>query len=262
MKSEAIGGVLSGAVFSSVLALTCAPALAQDSLFSGVVGLGASYGPVFPGSDESDTGFIPILDVEIGRYGFVNQYGIGLKNDVDMARGRLSYGAAIGYDFSSRLAEDDVRLVGLPDVESGALATLFLEYDTGPLAYGLEVQRGLSDTGHEGTTAKIYGTYNAQVNERLRLSATPYAMWADDAWMAAFFTVTPAQSMATGLQAFEAGSGIAQAGLSLTGRYALSPRTILFAQLDVSTLAGDAKDSSISFDDTQTSISAGLIFPF
>ncbi len=242
--------------------LVSTAALAQERLVRGAVGFGVSSGPTFPGSDERESNLIPILDLEIGRYGFLNQRGLGLKTTRTLPAGDLQFGVGIGYDFDERIAADDPRLSGFPDIEASPVATVFVEYETGPLAYGIEVQHGLSDEGHDGTKATLFGTYSAQVNSRVRFSATPYLVWTDDDWMASYFSVTPVQSAASGLATFDASSGFAKGGVTLTGSYALRPRTLLFTSLDVSTLTGDAKDSSVSFDDTQTSLTAGVLFQF
>ena len=68
------------------------------------------------------------------------------------------------------------------------------------------------------------------------------------------------QGFASGLAAFDPRSGLAQAGVTLTGSYALTERTTLFTSLDLSSLVGDAKDSSVSFEDTQVIISTGVLF--
>ena len=54
-----------------------------------MVGGGLSYGSTFFGSDESDLGFIPLIDLEIERYGFLNQRGIGLQNSTTMQNREL-----------------------------------------------------------------------------------------------------------------------------------------------------------------------------
>lgn len=262
MKLKQLMSTLGAPVAGLTLLLTAVPAAAQDGFVSGVAGLGLSYGPSFLGSDESETGVIPIFDLKIGSYGFFNQRGLGLQNAVELGAGTLRYGAGIGYDFEERIAADDARLTGLPDVEAGTSANAFVEYETGPLAFGLDLQKGLSSDGPEGLRAKLYGSYGTQLNERTRLSVSPYVIWADDDWMDAYFTVTPGQAATSGLAAFDASSGLAQGGVTFTGSYAVSARAVFFASLDFSTLAGDAKDSSLSFDDTQTSLSTGIMFRF
>ncbi len=253
---------LPGPIALALLVGTCVPALAEDRLISGMVGMGLSYGPTFFGSDESDAGAIPLIDLEIGRYGFFNQRGVGLQNSTTLQNGKLRYGLGIGYDFEERIVKDDARLNGLQDVEAGATATLFVEYDADQLTYGIEVQRGLSDGGHEGTRAKLYGTFSTELGERVRVSATPYLTWVDNAWMDSYFGVTADQASVSRLTAFDPGSGLAQGGIALTGSYALSERTVLFTSLDYSSLIGDAKDSSVSFDDTRVSISTGVLYRF
>ena len=175
--------MLMGPILLILVAGTSAPALAQNWLIPGMVGGGLSYGSTFFGSDESDLGFIPLIDLEIERYGFLNQRGIGLQNSTTMQNRELRYGVGLGYDFEERISKDDARRDGLPDVETGALATLFMQYDIGRLTFGFEAQRGLSDDGPKGTRAKLYSTFRNQFgnSNRVQVSATPYLALADDA---------------------------------------------------------------------------------
>lgn len=225
--------------------------------------MGLSYAPTFLGSDESETSAFPVIDLTIGRYGFFNQRGLGLQNGLDLNGGRLSYGIGIGYDFEERIAKDDTRLAGLNDVEAGAIVTLFAEYETaGSISFGVDLQRGLSSDGHEGTRIKAHASYDMNLSERAGLSVSPYLVWADDSWMSAFYGISAPEAQASGLGAFDAGSGLAEGGVTLSANYTLNPRTILFSSLDFARLSGDARDSSISFDDTQTRFSAGVMFRF
>ncbi|NKW78357.1 MipA/OmpV family protein [Rhodobacteraceae bacterium R_SAG7] len=250
------------ALGAALCVLLSTPAHAENKLVSGAVGLGFGTGPTFPGADENDSGLFPVVDLKIGQYVVVNQRGLGLEHRRSLGRGELSYGLGVGYDFTSRSVEDDPRLAGLSDVDAGAMATLFLEYQTGPFSYGLEVMRGLNSDGHEGTRTKLSGGYDIQLSERAGLSVSPYLIWADDNWMDSFFSVSNAQSVASGLAAYDANAGMSQAGLNLTASYALREQVIVFASVDYATLLGDAADSSVSFDDNAASLSAGVMFRF
>lgn len=253
-------------ISGSVAVFTCvsftSSAQAQDRLISGGIGLGLTYGPSFLGSDTSEASAFPVIDLTIGRYGFFNQRGLGLQNDVDLQGGRLNYGIGIGYDFEERIASDDARLTGLGDVEAGANVTLFAEYETGAMRFGIDLQRGLSSDGHEGTRIKAQASYDWDLSQRAGLTLSPYLVWADDSWTNAFYGVTAQESQASGLAEFNAGSGLSEGGVSLSASYALTPRTILFSSVEVARLTGDAKDSSVSFDDSQVRFSTGLIIGF
>lgn len=237
-------------------------AMAQDSFISGGIGLGLEYGPSFPGASTSDTSAFPVIDLTFGQYGFFNQRGLGLQNGVELQGGRLTYGIGVGYDSEERIASDDARLNGLADVEAGANVTLFAEYEIGAMRYGLDLQRSLSSDGHEGTRIKAQASYDWDLSPRAGLTLAPYLVWADDNWTNGFYGVTAQESQASGLTEFHAGSGLSEGGVTLSASYALTPRTILFSSLEVARLIGDAKDSSISFDDTQTRFAAGLMFRF
>ncbi|AUQ99907.1 putative protein MipA [Phaeobacter inhibens] len=237
-------------------------ASAEGKSLTGVIGLGASYGPEFPGSDESSSSAFPIFNLTWRDRVFLNQRGLGVYALRNYGAGDLSLGFAVGYDFDERLAEDDVRLTGLRDVEAGALFTAFIEYDLGIADLEFDISHGLSDGGHEGTRATLATEFSTAVSPRLSLSAKPFVTWADSSYNQAFYGVSAAEAGASSFARYEAGSGLERAGIQLQASYTLSERTGVFLGVSHAELMGDAKDSPIVFDSGQTQISSGIFFRF
>ncbi len=229
---------------------------------SGVIGIGVSSGPEFAGSDNDSADLSPIISLTWRDRYFLNQRGLGFYAIRNAGPRDMSVSFAIGYDFDERLAEDDARLTGLRDVEAGGLISAGLEFDLGAAAIEIELNQGISSDGHEGTRAILGAAFNRQVGDRLQLGAKPFVVWSDGSYASAFYGVSAQDAMTSSFAAFDAGSGFERVGIELQASYDLTPRTALFVGLEHSQLLGDAKDSPISFDDSQTEISTGVLFRF
>lgn len=245
-----------------VLALLAAPAQAQQWRPTGVVGLGLTHGPDRPGSDQSSATPIPLVQLVWQDRYFLNQHGIGFYALRNRSGGKLSAGLALGYDFDERSTADDPRLAGLQDVEAGALLTGFLDYDLGFADLGLEISRGISSGGHEGTRATVSLEFSQPAGERISLSIKPYLTWADATYSQAFYGVSSDAAARSGFARHDAQSGIERAGIELEVSYRLSDRSGVFLGVSHAELMGDAKDSPITFASEQTEVSTGIFFRF
>ncbi|GGX63630.1 hypothetical protein GCM10007385_35990 [Tateyamaria omphalii] len=229
---------------------------------TGVIGIGVSSAPEFSGSDDDATGAFPIISLTWRDRYFLNDRGLGFYALRNAGPRDVSVSFAIGYDFDERLAEDDIRLTGLRDVEAGALLSAGLDFDLGAAAIEVELNHGISSDGHEGTRAIVGAAFSRTVGDRLRLGAKPFVVWSDGSYADAFYGVSAQESAQSSFAAFDAGSGFERVGIELQASYDLTPRTALFVGVEHSQLLGDAKDSPISFDDSQTEISTGILFRF
>lgn len=229
---------------------------------SGVIGIGISSAPEFFGSDDETTDLFPIIDLTWRDRYFLNDGGVGFYALRNAGARDMSVSFAIGYDFDERLAEDDDRLTGLRDVEAGALLSVGLEFDVGVAEVEVALSHGISSKGHEGTRATIGAAFSRMAGERLRLSAKPFLVWSDGSYANAFYGVSAEEAGTSAFSVYEAGSGFERVGIELQASYSVTPRTALFVGVEHFQLLGDAKDSPISFDDSQTELSTGVIFRF
>ncbi|MCV3273084.1 MipA/OmpV family protein [Roseobacter sp. WL0113] len=69
-------------------------------------------------------------------------------------------------------------------------------------------------------------------------------------------------ALTSSFAAYDAGSGFERMGIELQASFELTSRTALFLGVEHSQLLSDAKDSPISFEDSQTEISTGVLFRF
>lgn len=250
------------ALFFAVTQGQSATAEEPERKLTGMIGFGVSSAPLFSGSDKTSTGVFPIIDLTWSDRYFVNEHGLGFYALRDFGPGDLSLSLAIGYDFDERLAEDDTRLTGLKDVEAGTIVSAMLEYDAGFADLELELNHGLSNDGHKGTRATFAAEFAKPIGKRARVSANPFLTWADGSYNSAFYGVTAREATRSSFQAFDAGAGLQRVGLELQTSYRLTSRSGIFLSVEYSRLIGDAKDSPITFDDTQTSISSGVFYRF
>lgn len=88
------------------------------------------------------------------------------------------------------------------------------------------------------------------------------ATWADSNHMQSYFGVTAAQSAASGLAQYDAGLGFKRVDLELSATYMFAERWMLRGQVAVGELIGDAADSPIVQDVTQSSAGLFLAYKF
>lgn len=220
-----------------------------------VLGAGAIYGPTFEGAEDYETQALPFFSVSYGDRLSVD-FG-GLSYDVYNA-GPLSLSTKLGYSFG-RKEDDDPHLAGLGDIEGGASLGFGVDYELGPALLFADLERSFGDD--EGLVGKFGVEYSQPVGQVL-LGAGVSATWADDNHMQSFFGVTGAQSAASGLAQYDAGAGFKRADLELSATYMFAENWMLRGQVSVGELLGDAADSPIVQDTTQSSAAVFVAFKF
>ncbi|WP_415400803.1 MipA/OmpV family protein [Tateyamaria sp. SN3-11] len=238
------------------------PSAGKTQDWTGTVGIGVVSGPTFSGSDETETGFGLDIDIEWRNRFFLNERGVGAYVYQPNGADGFRFGLALGYDFSGRSVDDDARLAGLSEVDGSAAFTAFIEYDLGFADLEFELSKALGSSGHEGLTAEAGLEFSTPVGERTLLSVTPYLRWGDDSYTSALYGVSSADSAASSFSQFDAGSGVESYGLSLSVAHQFTETVGVFGAIDYSMLSGDAADSPIVFDDSQTSVTLGVFYSF
>lgn len=230
-------------------------------------GAGAIYAPSYEGDDDYRLFVVPNIQIAYGERFFASvQGGVGYRliNQPSLRAGPiLKVQFAREEDGDQPLAvtgDDSTDLLGLGDVDASAELGGFLEYDIGTLTLGMEARQAVS--GHEGFVAEVSARWSgrAQMAGRTVIwSAGPRARFVDDNYNAAYFGVTPTQSVASGLGIYQASGGLHSYGVSTNllmpltsdGRWA----AVLIGSYDQ--LEGDAAASplvQLRGDDSQASI--------
>jgi outer membrane protein len=242
-----------------LFALCGAPALAQERPvedgWSLNVGAGGLVNPTYEGDDAYRLSILPNIQVTYGDSFFASvQEGIGyrvIKSDTVRAGPivRIRFSRDEDGDQPFALTGDDsTDLIGLGDVDTSVELGGFLEYEFGSITFSVEARKAV--TGHEGLVADVGARWSGRsmaFGPPVIWSIGPRARVADDNFTSAYFGVTRAQSLASGLPVYAAEGGLHSYGIGATaivpidrdGRWT----AVAFAGYDQ--LAGDPADSPL-----------------
>ncbi|HVZ54640.1 MAG TPA: MipA/OmpV family protein [Pseudolabrys sp.] len=221
------------------------PAFAPGAASEWTVTLGAEgrVVPTFEGSDRYTVVPFPVFDLRRAGtpptfHSAYDGFGFGV---IDTGRFRL------GPAFKVRLPRnesDDSDLKGLGDVNWAVEAGLFADYWVTPwLRTRAEVRQGFG--GHDGIVADLTADVVVPVAPRWTLSGGPRLTLATNAATAPYFSVTAAQSAASGLPIYNASGGVHSYGVGAQARYQWSPQWTTYVFAEYERLADGAANSPI-----------------
>ena len=205
------------------------------------IGLGPQVTPSYPGADEVRFG--PYVNVDTARgdtpFGFEAQdesFAIPVINTDG-----ISVGPSLNIQ-GSRTNSD----VGAPigkvktTVELGGFVSA---YAAPNLRLRAELRRGLG--GHDGFVGEVSADFIARDGDKYVFSIGPRVVLSNARYQRAYFGVTPAQAVATGLPVYGPGGGVQSVGgtAGLTYQFSRSWGIMTYARYD--RLVSDAADSSI-----------------
>ena len=217
-------------------------ALAQDGEdFRVRVGLGAQLRPEFIGAD--DHAILPLWDLDIARgsneFAFeAPDYSFGIPV---VSSGGFSFGPAA--DIASKRKESDVGApVGKVSTtfEAGAFASLEA---TKSIHLRAEVLKGIG--GHEGVVGTLGADQFWRAGDKYVFSVGPRVLFSNARYQRAYFGVTPAAALASGLPAYDPDGGVHAVAAATGLSYQFDNRFGLFGFARYERLVGDAADSPI-----------------
>lgn len=255
-----------------------ATAAAQPSETGGwaiTLGAGTLYSPSYEGDDDYSLSILPNIQLRYEDRFFASvQEGAGY-NVINTSKWRAGPIARIRFsrdddgDQSFAISggeTDDLR--GLGDVDTSIELGGFAEYDLGNVKLSAELRQAVS--GHDGMVADLgarwRGVY-AGFGPPLIWSAGPRLRLVDDQYTSAYFGVTPAQSIASGLPVYEADGGLHSYGVGATAILPLSRdgawSAVFLAGYDkLSGDAGDAPLVQLRGDDDQATFGVFISYTF
>ncbi len=251
------------------LLIVCTPALAQseeveddDDDWSIILGAGAMINPEFSGSNSSEFGPVPIVDIEYKDRIFLNtQDGIGvwlLENDEGP---EYYFGASIGYNFDSRDFGDRPEFAGLSTVDETIEAKVLAGLEVGPVDFELEVAQGISG-GHDGLRATLGAGLGLPLSDRLQVEFGPFVAWGDKSFTRSMYGVTATEAANSAFTEFTPGSGLERVGAEFQSIYQINNSIGIGAQVEYSRLVGDAADSPFIETKNQLELLGGVFFRF
>lgn len=245
------------------------PAAPQQS-FRWALGSTIDNGASYAGSERRSTGASPIIGLAMGRY-TLSSGGGGTLLDRDLEKrdtglsthllesGNLRLTGALRWG-GGRSPGDEPRLQGLPEIRSTLRGRLGVVYDvTEQLSLRSAINQDLLGRGG-----------GALVNNTLRYEIPPLAgvdialiagaHWANAVYMRNYFGV-PAQASSP-LPRFAAGAGWHSTEVGFDWRKNLHAHWVLLGGVRYSQLHGDARQSPLTTQPHNYSVSVGLAYRY
>jgi outer membrane protein len=227
------------------------------------IGIEGRYLPSFDGSDRYVVQPYPIFSIrragtharfKAPRDGF----GIAL---VEVGSFRAG---PVGNIRRGRDEDDDADLRGLGNIDWAFEVGGFAEYWWHPLLRTrAEVRQGFG--GHHGVIADITADIAYPLSPNWLLSGGPRVTLASAAANDPYFSITPIQSLASGLPVYSAGGGVRSYGAGVQLRYRWSPQWAAHTYVEYERLAGDAGDSplvTLRGSRDQVTVGVGVAYSF
>lgn len=225
------------------------------------VGLGAQVEPRYVGSDNSKVG--PLFHVDIAHG--TKEFRFSAPDDGPAIALRSAHGLSFGLAGNierKRKASDVGAPVG--DVKRTFEVGAFAQYEwQDSLRIRGQLLKGIN--GHDGVVGEISADKIWRDGDRYVFSLGPRVLFADGRYERAYFGVTPAVSLVTGLPAYRPGSGVYAIAGAAGLTYALSDQWGLFGFARYERLVGDAARSPIVRQlgsRNQLSAGAGINYTF
>lgn len=249
------------ALSSAGVALAAEPAVGPDSSAAPEqsnidlvieLGAGGRLVPEYEGSDEYRVSPFPIIG-----FGYLNIPGLLELGSLTTEEGGLSVSPTFDY-IGERKADDFDDLDGLDDVDATFEAGVRVGYAwTNAEVWG---EVGYAFGGADGLVGGFGASAIVRPAAELELKAGPFATFASQDYMDAFFGVSGREAARTGfrLDGFDADGGFKSVGVAASARYEFRPDWFLNADASYSRLVGDAGDSPIVDAGSEDQFTFGL----
>jgi outer membrane protein len=221
-----------------------------DVMLPGVTNIRIGLGPVivlaYEGSDDYKIKSAPLISLRYRDLVQVDNNRIRvnvLGSDSLFYSENFKAGPLVRLDFG-RDETDSVDLTGLGNVGTSLELGLFASYTMGPARLRIRGQQDVV-SGHSGML--VVGDVGVAIyrSDRLAVTSSLSATWADGDYMDSYFSVTAAQSLTSSLAVFDATSSLKNISLAFGANYAVSDQWALVANAGYSKLLSDAKNSPI-----------------
>lgn len=253
-----------------VASLACAavllPLAAQAELSNAtILGPALRSSPAYDGSGSQRVELVPVVRY-FGQPWFVRStQGVleaGARYEVLPG---LNAGAQLAYEPGRQTSNSDfLERHPVGDVKRGASVGLQLEWDQkiGPVPITVlgRVRRNLdSDLGTQADLRLSAGVFQSG---RFAAGVMAQAVWADSKSTAAHYGVTPQQSAASALPAYQAGSGLLHTSFAVLWSVDLGPKWVALGSLERRRLRGDAASSPLVERTSNNYVTAGVAYRF
>src|SRR3982751_1158445 len=191
-------------IASAALLPAWSAASAQESDLRVRVGLGAQVRPEFVGADSTEVAPLWRINVAHGTDPFkfsAPDYSFGIPL---VSKGGFSIGPAANIASGRKKSDLDVPVGKVPTtIEAGAFASYQLNDS---LYLRAEALKGLG--GHDGIVGTLGADQIWRDGDRYVFSIGPRVLFSDSRYQRAYFGVSPAAALASGLPAYRPSGGI------------------------------------------------------
>lgn len=232
-----------------LLSTTTSVALADNKQVQGFIAGGAFIGSDYEGSDDYELNPAVVARIQYEHI-YLQTEGLGGKINLSKLDG-IEFGPAFNYRMGRDDEVDNLVVAKMAEIDGAFEAGAFVRMQKRNLLAGgdelgfeIKALHDLSDT-YDGMTLQAAVDYSYQTTDKLRLTTTLSTTYADDDYMSTYFGVDQNNVGSSGLNDFEASSGIKDIGVSVMANYQLSERWMLTSIVGYTRLLGDAKDSPL-----------------
>jgi MipA family protein len=205
-------------------------------------GFGVVSAPKYSGANKQRWLVIPNVDVRYKDWFFASPVeGIGAQTSY----GDLTLSGAFGIDFNSRDRKDSTRLTGLSKTNVAPAVKLRAGYDVGDFNVSAALSSRIGSAKAQGNSVELQLGYNAIATRKLLTTIGVTTRWVDQKYAENLISISPADSLRSGLPVYKADKGVVDAGIFVQSLYRISDDWTVFSRLQFSQLHGDARYSPI-----------------
>jgi outer membrane scaffolding protein for murein synthesis (MipA/OmpV family) len=229
------------------------------------IGAAVRTRPAYDGSDSQQTDLIPVVRY-FGSTWFARTTQGVLEGGARLKLSPALYvGAQVAYEEERKASESEfLSRYSVPDVRPGASIGLHVEWDVklGPVPITLLARGRQSTDADRGAQADLRLTAGIYGDRGFLVAVFLQGIWANAESAQFSYGITPEQSAATGLHAFDAESGPLSTSLGLLWSYDLGPEWMLVGSLNGKYLHGSAARSPLAERTSNTYANVGLAYRF
>ena len=210
------------------------------------VGGGIGFMPDYEGSEDYEAVPVPFADVKFGNGMFIKLLGLNLRaNLIPDKMWRL------GPVYNYRGERDDVDNSAVDDMKKVSDANELGIFGGFEINNWFATLSFMSDVGdaHDGWYSELKGGYNWIINPSWALSIGASMTYADDDYMQTYFGVSRQDAARSGLDRYNADSGIKDVGLDLGVNWMINQNWSTKGIASYTQLVGDADNDSPVVDE-------------
>ena len=224
------------------------------------IGGGIGLAPDYEGSDNYEVVPLPAGEAYFDNGMYIELLGLNLRANLMLERwvSWLKLGPVYNYR-PSRSDVDNSQVDDMENVSDASELGGFVKLVYKRWHANIEYLVDIGDA-HDGEYAELSLGYTWPFSDTWTFSFGAFGTWADDDYHEAYFEVSPEDSIRSGLEPYDADSGIKDIGLNLGANWRFAEHWNLRGLFRLTQLVGDADDDSPVVDEgDETQIFTGLL---